>query len=285
MQIGIVGAGAMGRQMALSLMGAGHEVTVWNRSSGPVDALVKEGVKRAEQVEDTFQGDLALSVLFDDEAIRSVLLDGALTRAKRSCIHACTSTISVALGHELVQVHQDVGLAYFAAPMLGRPETIPKQGLNFLVGGETAVVDKVRAPLETLGTLWHMGLNPVEGQVAKLAANFMIGGAIEAMAEATAVLRTQGADPATFFSIMGETLFSGFVHKSYGQMIAGQAPAELSGLALPLKDNGLFLAAGEGTAARLPLAEAVRSNLQKASEADEKADWATALAGVAQGRT
>ncbi len=287
MHIGIIGVGAMGRQMALNLLNAGYEVTAWNRSRGAVDPLVQAGARRAERVEDTFQTDLALSILFDDEAIRTVLLgSGALERVDKTCLHVCMSTISMSLAHELFDVHTSIGLPYVAAPILGRPEAIEQKGLNLLVGGEAANLELLEAPFAALGKTWLIGPNPVQAQIAKLAANFMISGALEAMAEAAAVLQTQGADVERFFSVMGETLFASFVYRSYGPMIAGQAPAAPSGLTLPLKDNGLFLEAAQKTSVKLPLAEAVRSNLIQAAEAGgAELDWSTALAQVAHGQS
>ena len=286
MHIGIVGVGAMGRQMTLNLLNAGHEVTVWNRSQEALEGLIKAGAQRAEKVEDAFQHDLALSVLFDDEAIRTVLLDsGVLARANKACLHVCMSTISMTLAHELVDVHTRLSLPYAAAPMLGRPEVIEQKGLNMLVGGKASYLEVLETPFAALGNTWPIGPKPVQAQIAKLAANFMISGALEAMAEAAAVLQTQDADVERFFSVMGETLFASFVYRLYGPMIAGQAPAAPSGLTLPLKDNGLFLAAAQETRVKLPLAEAVRTNLSQAAEAGgTELDWSTALAQIARGQ-
>ena len=75
--------------------------------------------------------------------------------------------------------------------------------------------------------------------------HILISGAIEAMAEAAALLRVYGADAERFFSVMGDTLFSSFIYRSYGPMVAGLAPATPSGLSLPLKDNLSFLQAAE----------------------------------------
>ena len=192
----------------------------------------------------------------------------------------------MSLAHELLDVHTRIGLPYVAAPMLGRPEVIEQKGLNLLIGGEAANLELLEAPLAALGKTWLIGSNPVQAQIAKLAANFMISGALEAMAEAAAVLQTQGADVERFFSVMGETLFASFVYRSYSPMIAGQAPAAPSGLTLPLKDNGLFLEAAQKTSVKLPLAEAVRNNLIQAAEAGgAKLDWSTALAQVAHGQS
>ena len=43
MKIGFIGLGRMGGHVAANLLRAGHQVTVWNRSSGPVAELVAKG--------------------------------------------------------------------------------------------------------------------------------------------------------------------------------------------------------------------------------------------------
>jgi 3-hydroxyisobutyrate dehydrogenase-like beta-hydroxyacid dehydrogenase len=285
MDIGIVGLGLMGKQMALQLLQAGHQVTVWNRSRAAVDELVGHGAKSATQVSETFQGDILLSILFDDDAIRTVLLGlHGLPNAKPDLIHACTTTVSISFAKELKEFHDARGLSYVATPMLGRPDVIQKQGLNFLTAGDSASLDRIEPVLTGLGKIWRIGSNPIDGQLAKLAANFMISGALEAMAEAGALLRVYGADVDRFFSVMGETLFASFIYRSYGPMVAGQAPATPSGLSLPLKDNLSFLRAAEETNIRVPLAKMVRANLLQASESGGVAqDWSTALAKVAMG--
>jgi 3-hydroxyisobutyrate dehydrogenase-like beta-hydroxyacid dehydrogenase len=285
MDIGVVGLGLMGKQIALQLLEAGHQVTVWNRSRAAVDELVVRGAKGATDISETFHGHILLSILFDDDAIRTVLLGShGLANAKPDCIHACMTTVSIAFAKELKEFHDARGLSYIGTPMLGRPDVIQKQGLNFLAAGDTALLNRVEPVLSGLGKIWRIGANPVDGQLAKLAANFMISGAIEAMAEAGALLRVYGADVERFFSVMGETLFASFIYRSYGPMVAGQAPATPSGLSLPLKDNQSFLQAAEVVDIRVPLAKIVRANLLQAAESGGAAqDWSTALAKVALG--
>lgn len=96
------------------------------------------------------------------------------------------------------------------------------------------------------------------------------------MAEAGALLRVYGTDVDRFFSVTGwERRCLARSYRSYGPMVAGQAPATPSGLSLPLKDNLSFLHAAE-------VADMVRAHLMRASECGGAAqDWSTALANVA----
>lgn len=285
MRIGIVGLGQMGTQIARKMLATGYEVSVWNRTPDAIDDLLADGAKRAYDVADASSGDILISTLFDDDAIRSVLMtNDGLPKANANCVHVCMSTVTAAFGCELQAFHSDHKLPYVAAPMMGRPDVVLKGGLNILAAGSASLLDRVEQPLACVGKLWRVGLAPVDAQIAKLAANFMISGALEAMAEATALLQVHGVDAQRFLSIMTETLFGAFIYKSYGPMVAGRLPLIASGLALPIKDNLSFLEAAKDTGIKTPLAENIRANLAKALElggADD--DWSTGLAAVARG--
>lgn len=284
MKIGVVGLGSMGKQIARQLLVSGHEVTVWNRTPKAVDELVAAGAKRAGRVAEALSAEIFISTLFDDEAIRSVLMtDDGLPKANASGVHICMSTVTIAFGRELEAFHSSHALPYVAAPMLGRPDVVRKGALNILAAAPESLLDRVNQPLGCLGKLWRVGSAPLDAQIAKLAANFMISGALQAMAEATALLQAYSVDAEHFLSIMTDTLFGAFIYKSYGPIIAGRPPEVPSGLALPIKDNLSFLEGAKSAGINTPLAEIIRARLAKALDiGSADCDWSTALATVAR---
>src|SRR5262245_29278729 len=52
MQLGLIGLGRMGGNMARRLIAGGHEVVVWDRNADPVKALVGLGALGAQSVAD-----------------------------------------------------------------------------------------------------------------------------------------------------------------------------------------------------------------------------------------
>src|SRR5437899_10175632 len=79
MKIGFIGLGHMGAGIAANILGAGHELTVWNRSPGPAEALAAKGARIiARSPEEALQGEMLFSMLANDDAIRNIGLDGAL---------------------------------------------------------------------------------------------------------------------------------------------------------------------------------------------------------------
>jgi 3-hydroxyisobutyrate dehydrogenase-like beta-hydroxyacid dehydrogenase len=287
MDIGLIGLGAMGSGMAANLLKAGHKVTVWNRSSGPVEALTALGAIAAASPEAALQGEAALTMLADDPAIRDVLLEtGALDGAQAGLVHVVCATISVALAQELEQRHAVRSLGYVAAPVLGRPDVAEQGQLNVLVAGEAAAIAKVQPLLDVIGKrTWHVGAAPHQANVAKLQVNFMIAAAIETMAEAFTVAEKSGVNPEFMYELVTETLFSAPAYKTYGRFIVDQQfePAKFK-LKLGLKDMRLALAAGEAVDAPSPLAALLRDNFIDAiAHGGAELDWA-GLATVARRR-
>ena len=281
MDIGVIGLGAMGSAIAQNLLGAGHRVTVWNRTRRPVQDLVGKGAMEAATPAEVFARPIVISVLFDDAAVREVVLDGdALSGATKGSVHVCMSTISTALAGDLVAAHRAKGLRYVAAPMFGRPDAAAAAKLNIVLAGEPDDLREVGPVLAALGRTWPVGDDPKVGHLAKIAGNFMICSAIETMAESAALISGQGGDPAPFLAMLGETLFAAPIYRLYGPAVASQtSPGAPSGLSLPLKDVGLTLREGAALDLPLPLADLLQSRLRAAGDAGMmEEDWSVALA-------
>ncbi|WP_144138324.1 NAD(P)-dependent oxidoreductase [Paraburkholderia sp. BCC1884] len=259
MQIGIIGLGAMGREIARNLVAAGHSVTAWNRSGGSV-----EGVRMAQTPVHALQADMALTMLSDDLAIREILLDtNLLSQARSGLVHVVSSTISVAFARELMEIHRAAGVAYLSAPVLGRPDVAAKGELNVLVAGAPAALEKVKPALEAISKqIWDMGDEPPTANAAKIACNMMITMAIEAMAEAVVLTEAEGLSRECFFELILGTLFGCRPYQSYsGNIIRNEYHPGFKAT-LGLKDLRLAKDATADAARALPMLDAVHRRMQ-----------------------
>ena len=277
MKVGFIGLGAMGSAMASNLIKAGHEVTVWNRSPGPTEPLASLGAKVVKTADRAALGDALFSMLANDQAVRDVFFAGGLLDAMdKGIVHVNHATISVALAKELAAEHAKRGIDYVAAPVFGRPDVAAAGKLNIVAAGRPGVIERVRPLLETMGSrIWPLGGAPERANVVKIAGNFMLGAAIESMAEASALTRAHGVSAGDFLEVMTSTLFASPAFQGYAKLIAEQryTPA---GFALPLgyKDIGLALSAADATRVPLPLASLLRDSLLEAlSAGEEDVDW------------
>ena len=274
----------MGRAMAANLVEAGHQVRVWNRSRQPVEELTGKGAEGVADPREAF-GEVLISMLADDAAVRSVILgSGMLNAARRGAIHVNMATISVALTEELTEEHRRRGLHYIAAPVFGRPEAAAARQLNIVAAGDRAALDRVQPLLDAMGQrTWRLGSEPREASAAKLAGNFLIAAAIECMGEAVVMAERYGVRPAALLEILSNTLFAAPVYRNYGKLIAERRyePAGFR-LELGLKDVRLALAAGETARTPMPVASLLRDHLLEAiALGDGERDWA-ALVEVAR---
>lgn len=276
MDIGFIGLGAMGSAIARNLAAAGHKVKAWNRSGGNV-----EGVTMVDSPVEAFQADAVLTMLADDNTIRSVLLEpGVLAKAKPGLVHVVTSTISVAFSHELVALHNEAKLGYVAAPVLGRPDVAAKGELNVLAGGAPDALKKVMPALEAISArVWDMGAEAPTANAAKIACNMMLTMAIEAMAEAVVLTEANGLPRAEFFEVILNTLFGGRAYQTYSANIAADKYDPGFKAVLGLKDLRLASEAAKEAGHELPMLAAVHGRMAETVEAGMgDRDWSAMAA-------
>jgi 3-hydroxyisobutyrate dehydrogenase-like beta-hydroxyacid dehydrogenase len=280
MEIGFIGLGTMGSRIAANLIKAGHKVRVWNRSRPPVDALARIGATPVSTAREAFSGDAVFSILADDAAVLAVI-DPLLDGAPNGLVHVNMATISVSLARDLAARHREHGLAYVAATVFGRPELAAAGKLTIVAAGEPGAIAHVQPLLDLIGQrTWPMGIQPERANVVKLAGNFMLGAAVEAMSEASAMASRHGIAPADLLNVLTNGVFTAPSYQLYGDAIAHQRydPPGFR-LSLTLKDLRLALAAAEEVSAPMPLADVVRESLL---EAVARGDGERDLAAVAR---
>jgi 3-hydroxyisobutyrate dehydrogenase-like beta-hydroxyacid dehydrogenase len=124
MRIGFLGLGMMGMAMAHRLIGAGHELSVWNRTEGKAEPLLREGaIMAGTPAEAELGADAVVTMLLDDYAHEQVLFgpNGLVDAMSPGMLHISCSTISVALSERLTREHERRGIGFVAAPVFGRP--------------------------------------------------------------------------------------------------------------------------------------------------------------------
>ena len=279
MKIGFIGLGHMGSAIAANLVAAGHELTAWNRSTGPAKKLAEKGAHITSDLNDTLQGDVLFSMLANDAAVRDIGLDGPLlTQARPGLVHVNLATISVDLADELSNAHGAFGLGYVAAPVFGRPDVAAAGNLTVVAGGSPADIAFVKPLLDVIGRrVAIVGERPKQANLFKLAGNFMLSAAIESMGEAFALVRKGGIDATLFHNTLTASLFACPVYQGYGDAIVNEKfePAGFP-LNLGMKDVRLALEAARELYVPLPLASLVHDHFIEASVAGyADQDWAS----------
>ncbi len=283
MKVAFIGTGNMGELMALNLIKAGHELTVFNRTPAKLAPLAAAGARVAHSPAGAVEGvDAAITMLANDQAVRDTMLGPAIEVLPAGAIHMCTSTISVGFSKELAAEHARHGQGYVAAPVLGRPEAARDKRLWVMAAGPKDQLDRCKPLLEAIGRgVSIMGSEPWQANVTKIGANFMLMAMLEAMGESLALVRKSGMDPHHFLEVING-VFNSPVYALYGKIVADRQfePAGFR-LALGMKDAGLALDAARAAAVPMPLASLIHDHfLSAVAHGRADADWA-ALTEVA----
>jgi 3-hydroxyisobutyrate dehydrogenase-like beta-hydroxyacid dehydrogenase len=280
MKVGFIGLGRMGQVMTRRLIEAGHEVGVYNRSPEKIKPLTEAGAKAMASIKSAANfGAAVFTMLTDDAAVTDVVgQPGGLKESQpKGGIHICAGTHSVAAIEKLTALHAGAGQVLIASPILGRPEVVTAGGATLLVGGPPEMLERLR-PLFTAiaGRVIESGAEPVSATVIKIANNFVLGCAIEAMGEGFALTRKYGVVPDVFYKVLAEGLFNCWVYKTYGKFIAEEKYLPAGQRALTgLKDANLALAAGEAKGVPLPSGNVWRDRLVGAvAHGEGEHDWA-----------
>src|SRR6516165_5011466 len=172
MKVGFLGLGKMGTPMALRVLAAGHELSVWNRTEGRTDPLIREGaIAAGTPAEAELGADAVITMLFDDHANEEVLFgpNGLVDALTPSTLHIACSTISVAFSERLTREHERRGIPFIAAPVFGRPNVAEAGKLWIAVAGPDDLIERARPILEPMSRgISVVGNHPPQAHALKL---------------------------------------------------------------------------------------------------------------------
>lgn len=276
-EIGFVGLGTMGSAMARRLVDAGHTVRVWNRTPDAVSPLLEAGAVRADSAADALDAGIAFSMLSNDAAADAVFSEEAL-RSVPGSLHVNMASISPTVARALADRHASAGIGYVAAPVLGRRPVAQAGKLNILAGGAEEHLDRLEPYFKVMGVrTWRIGTDPAQANLVKIAVNFNLIHAIEALGESIAIVENHGVDVEQFVELLTSTLFGGVAYTGYGDIIAHRRyePAGFTTV-LGLKDLGLAETAAAQVGVTLPTATALREVFEQtlAAPGGDTMDWA-----------
>ena len=269
MRIGFIGLGQMGREMAARLIGAGHQLVVWNRSAPPLERF--EGrAQIARTVQEAAQAEVVITMLADDAAVEAVWLEPRMTTKG---VHLNMATVSLRVARALAGLQKD----YVSAPVFGRPPMAAKGELDVVAAGPAEALERCQPVMKALSRqVFVVGGEAERANAVKIARNFLLATVIESLGEAFALIRKSDIAADVFLNIITSTSLAAPVYKNYGKLMVERAyePAQFS-MELGLKDVELALATAKEKRVRLPSGELIREHLMRAIAAGNgHKDWA-----------
>jgi 3-hydroxyisobutyrate dehydrogenase-like beta-hydroxyacid dehydrogenase len=279
----------MGTPMARRLLEAGHELSVWNRTEGRAEPLIREGaIAAGTPAEAELGADVVVTMLFDDAANEEVLFgaNGLMEALSPGVLHIACSTISVALSERLTAEHARRGLPFVAAPVFGRPNVAEAGKLWIVVAGEEESVAKARPVLEPMSRgISVVGTKPSHAHALKLGGNFLISAMIHSLSEAFVYAEGQGIAAEIFLETVNSALFQSPFYVAYGKVMLHPPEQVGATIGLGAKDLRLLREAAASHHTRLSLADNLAEIFAQAREAGLGGeDWAVGQYRMAQRR-
>jgi 3-hydroxyisobutyrate dehydrogenase len=258
-RLGYLGLGMMGFPMARRLLNAGHDVTVWNRSSGKAAALVEAGAKAASHPRDVAA---AASIIFmcltDAAAVEAVVFgaNGVATVSGQGKLVVDFSSIHPEAARAIAaRLKAANGIGWIDAPVSGGTMGAEEGTLAVMAGGDATDIERVRPYVLTMARrLTHMGPTGA-GQTTKLCNQVIVGCAMAVLAEATRLAVNAGIDAKR----LPEALAGGFADSIPLQlfvprMAQGIHSPPLGHVATMLKDLDTVIDVARDTSSPVPMA-------------------------------
>ncbi len=273
-RIAFLGLGVMGYPMAGHLAQAGHQVTVYNRTTAKAAAWVAEFSGSASTLgahahaatprEAVHDADLVFCCVGNDDDLRSVTLGAALTKGQRGsdgafagmkagAIFVDHTTASADVARELSGLAQSMGLQFVDAPVSGGQAGAQNGMLTVMCGGEEAAFAAARPVAMAFARAMTLLGGTGSGQLAKMVNQICIAGLVQGLSEAIAFGQKSGLDMTQVLDVIGKGAAQSWQMDNRGKtMIAGKFDY---GFAVDWmrKDLGLVLDEAKRNGARLPV--------------------------------
>lgn len=205
MKIGFVGIGQMGLPLCTNLVRAGFDVRVFDAHPAAVESVSGEGATPAESLADLGAWTEVVVTALPSPTVSEAVIagdDGLLPHLGRDSVIIEMSTVSPSLVRDLASRCLEHGVHFLDCGMSGGPGGARDASLALMVGGDTAVLERVRPVLEAMGSnIVHCG-GTGAGMAAKLVNNALAHVNALAICEAFSLGVKSGLDPKVLYDVV-----------------------------------------------------------------------------------
>jgi 3-hydroxyisobutyrate dehydrogenase-like beta-hydroxyacid dehydrogenase len=264
-QIAFLGLGVMGYPMAGHLAGAGHQVTVYNRTAAKSAAWCDEFAPADRQTNTprhafsprlaAQQADIVFCCVGNDDDLRSVTLgpDGAFAGMKPGAVFVDHTTASASVARELYGAAKKLDLQFVDAPVSGGQAGAQNGLLTVMCGGDKAAFDIAQPVAMAFSkAVTHLGESGA-GQLAKMVNQICIAGLVQGLSEAIAFGQQAGLDMLQVLEVIGKGAAQSWQLDNRGKTMVADKFDFGFAVDWMRKDLGLVLDEAKRNGARLPL--------------------------------
>ena len=204
-KISYLGLGTMGGGMALNLLKASYQLTVWDRTAAKCEPFARKGARVAQTPADAVRdADLVMYSLSDDAAVEKVVFgdQGIVSAIAANQIAVDMSTVLPTTSLREQEAYAKRGVDFLDAPVFGSKKESATGKLWVLAAGKKKVFEKVKPILKKLGQTVHYLGKTGNATAMKLVGNLMVALELEALAEGLVLARKAGLNLKTVMEVV-----------------------------------------------------------------------------------
>jgi len=197
-KVAFLGLGVMGYPMAGHLAAAGHQVTVFNRTSAKADKWVAQhgGSSATTPAEAAKEAEFVFACVGEDDDVRQMTIgkDGAFSTMQKGAIFIDNTTASADVAREIYAAASAAGLHFIDAPVSGGQAGAENGKLTVMCGGDEAAYGRAESLMACYGArVTLMGASGA-GQLTKMVNQICIAGLVQGLSEALNFGQKAGLD-------------------------------------------------------------------------------------------
>ena len=242
----------MGAAMVARLLGAGHHVTAYNRTSSRAAATGAAVALTSREA--TAAADIVFVSLADDPAVEAVYRgeDGLIAGLRPGTVILETSTIHPGTVRALAPQVEARGALLLDAPVSGSVPVVQRGQLTFMVGGPADALDRARPVLDCLAAqVYHLG-HIGAGATMKLAVNAVVHALNQAIAESLVLVEKSGIERELAYDVLASSAVAApYVHYKREAFLHPESTPVAFALSLVAKDLSLIDSLAAAVGARM----------------------------------
>jgi 3-hydroxyisobutyrate dehydrogenase len=266
-RIGFAGLGLMGARMALNLLKKGFALSVWNRTPGRAEPLVRAGARLAGSPRELAESaDVVVACVADSPAVERLVFagDGLLAGVRPGLRYLECSTVGPKTTRRVQIALRERGADALEAPVTGSKGGAEAGTLLFMTGGDKALHDELLPVMMAMGAkaiyCGEMGM----GSTVKLIGNSVISFMLEGLVEGLVAGRKAGVPAETILDVIQASGYASPYYAVKGAAIARRDFEEHFAIDLLVKDQSLMLEHASALKAPMPGLAAIREVFQAA---------------------
>jgi len=256
-KLAFLGLGVMGYPMAGHLQVAGHDVTVYNRTTAKAEAWVAQhgGVHAATPQEAAKGADFVMACVGNDDDLRSICLGdtGAFAGMSPGTVFVDHTTVSARVTREMFAAADALGISFVDAPVSGGQAGAENGVLSVMCGGKAETYAKAEPVMAAYARICRRIGDSGAGQMTKMCNQIAIAGLLQGLGEALHFADAAGLDGRAVVEVISQGAAGSWqMSNRYETMIDDKFD---HGFAVDLmrKDLGICLATGDEIGASLPV--------------------------------